>query len=160
MGMAYLGGRFVVGVGSCWPQDFLFLAGFFSSSSFLTLASPAAGAGVANSEGEELREPIMLSDPDELYPSLRLPGVVGASKWAADMVLGGSFLFFSFFLKFFFNLLYFFSFFCSLLFPLFRLWGNVVMVMRVVEYREEEEDEEEKEQEREQKQERASRGQE
>lgn len=28
----YLGGRFVLGSGSCWPHDFLFLTGFFSGA--------------------------------------------------------------------------------------------------------------------------------
>lgn len=29
--LTYLGGKFVFGIGSSWPHDFLFLAGFFSS---------------------------------------------------------------------------------------------------------------------------------
>ena len=35
----YLGGRLVFGIGSSWPHDFLFLVGFFSSVSPITLGS-------------------------------------------------------------------------------------------------------------------------
>ena len=36
----YLGGRLVFGSGSCWPQDFLFLTGFFSGAGVPAVLPP------------------------------------------------------------------------------------------------------------------------
>jgi hypothetical protein len=52
----YLGGRLVLGSGSCWPQDFLFFTGFFSGA--------GAGAGV----------------PAKLLPAMEPPNMLSSSK--------------------------------------------------------------------------------
>jgi hypothetical protein len=36
----YLGGRFVLGSGNCWPQDFLFFIGFFSGAGVPEMLPP------------------------------------------------------------------------------------------------------------------------
>lgn len=48
--LTYLGGKLVLGIGSSWPHDFLFLTGFFSSG--LLSSDLACGASREVAEGE------------------------------------------------------------------------------------------------------------
>lgn len=78
----YLGGRLVLGTGSSWPQDFLFFAGFFSSS----LISSGAGESNDVSDGETVK--VISGSGDADRDSKSRSDVVSVIMWVYVCVRG------------------------------------------------------------------------
>lgn len=76
----YLGGKFVLGTGNSWPQDFLFFAGFFSSD---LLSSSASSASRDVSAGETVRTGTS-NDGVDGKESVKVSSILTGNDWSGS----------------------------------------------------------------------------